>query len=810
MAKTAIYICDCMGQISDPIDTASLEALARELEPDAHVQRVGTLCTSEDLQRLQQELREQGVERLLVAACSPRTSLKLPEQRLMAVARAGGVDPCLVEVANIREQCAWIHPDDRSGATAKARDMLRMTHARLSGAVESSPGVPVQRRALVLGGGPAGLAAAKHLARADVPVTLVEQQAHIGGGVCQLAFMFQTEAWPATCKGTCVGPVQAAEALFDERIELLTGAELQRIDKEQGNFTATVRLSPRFVDVDRCISCGQCTAACPVELDNTFELERGVKRKAIDKAFVRAVPDAVELLPEHCPDGCVACAEVCPNGAIDLQAAPQTLERAAGAVIMTTGTAQRDVPDLRTSPDVVTAMTFERMLDAGQVVRPSDGEEAEHVVFVQCAGSRAGMGSARSGVPYCSKTCCAVTAKQVKRLATNYPMVEASVVYYRDFRTYERALEQLNQDLHAMGIEFHNGEVTEIAPRTAAEGGGLSVQMDALGTEELEEQGAIKDLACDLVVLACAQEASLPAAALGLGFPVDAFGFPIEHQPRVLRPTETFVDRVYAAGSALGPKTIQQAVEQGKAAALKAIEALTAAARPPVRHLSIVDPQRCSRCGICASVCPHGAISLDETGGASADPGFCQGCGLCAASCPSHAANLRNFSDEQLLAEAAVAFTDAPPAEPKILALLCYWCSYAGADMSGIERHTAPTCFRTVRARCSSSVNMGLVLELFRTGIDGVIVAGCPHHSCHHMWGNWLADKRVAAMKQLLAQVGLDERRLIFENIGLMHGQEFVELIDRKRGELAVLGPNPLSVDAAPMARGGERAWLAR
>ncbi len=328
MAKTAIYICDCMGQISDPIDTASLEVLAHELDPKAEVHRVGTLCTSEDLRRLEEELRSSNAERLLVAACSPRTSLKLPEQRLMAAARAGGVDPCLVEVANIREQCAWIHPDDRPGATAKARDMLRMAHARLGGAAPSSPAVTLQRRALVLGGGPAGLAAAKHLARAEVPVTLVEQQAHIGGGVCQLAFMFQTEAWPATCKGTCVGPVQAAEALFDERIELLTGAELQRIDKQEGNFMATVRLSPRFVDVDRCIACGQCTAACPVEVHNPFELEREVMRKAIDKAFVRAVPDAVELLPEHCPDGCAVCAGVCPTDAIDLQALPQTLERA--------------------------------------------------------------------------------------------------------------------------------------------------------------------------------------------------------------------------------------------------------------------------------------------------------------------------------------------------------------------------------------------------------------------------------------------------------------------------------------------------
>jgi heterodisulfide reductase subunit A len=809
MSKTAIYICDCAGQISDHVDTASLEALARDgLGRPVIVRRVSTLCQEADLRRLAAELRAAGAERLLVAACSPRMSLKLPEQRLLAAAREGGLDPCLVEVANLREQCAWIHPDDREAATRKARDMLRMAHARLAGTGPSITAVPVQRRALVVGGGPAGLAAAKHLARAEVPVTLVEQQPHLGGGVCQLAFMFQTEGWPATCEGSCVGPVQATEALFDPRIELLTSAEVERLDRVDGNFRATLRLAPRYVDVDRCVACGSCTRVCPVELDNPFDL--GLRRRrVIDKAFVRAVPDAHHLLRERCPAQCELCAEACPTGAIELQAAEQRVERAAGAVILATGARLRDEPGLRTSPDVVTAMALERMLDAGRVVRPSDGEEAEHLVFVQCAGSRTAVGSVREGVPYCSKTCCAVTAKQVKRLATSYPMVEASVVYYRDFRTYERALEQLNHDLRAMGIEFYNGEVTAIEPRSEAEGGGLMVHMDALGTEELEQQGAINDLACDLVVLACAQEPQLPAAVGELDLPTDAFGFPVEAQPRLLRPTETFHDRVYAVGSALGPKTIQQAVEQGKAAALKAIEALTGGPKPPVRHACIVDEQRCSRCGVCVSVCPHGAISLPEEGAARSDPGFCQGCGLCAASCPSHAAGLHNFSDEQLLREAAAAFTDAVEGEPRILALLCYWCSYAGADMAGVERRKAPACFRTIRVRCSSSVNMGLVLELYRMGVDGVIVAGCPHHSCHHMWGNWLADKRTAALRQLLLQVGIDDRRLVFQNIGLMHGQAFAELIARKRDELLRLGPNPLAAPAA-QREGGARSWLAR
>jgi heterodisulfide reductase subunit A len=182
---------------------------------------------------------------------------------------------------------------------------------------------------------------------------------------------------------------------------------------------------------------------------------------------------------------------------------------------------------------------------------------------------------------------------------------------------------------------------------------------------------------------------------------------------------------------------------------------------------------------------------------------------MCAASCPSHAAELSGFSDRLLLAEAREAFREATPGEPRILELLCYWCGYGGVDMAGILRLEAPTCVRPVRIRCSSSVNTGLLFEMFRMGVDGVIVAGCPHNSCHHMWGNWLADKRVSLARQLMQQMGLDEKRLVFENIGLVHGPRFVELVQQKREELLALGPNPLAQQQT-LVEGARPTWQAR
>ena len=796
MAKTAVYVCDCAGLVSDHVDTSSLEQLANTLDDVALVRRVEQLCHKAGLEALGQDLRQAGVERLLFAGCSPRMSLKLPEEVLAAVAHEAGLDPCRVEVANIREQGAWVHRGDHEVASAAARDELRMAHARLAGGDPSAEPVPLSRRVLVVGGGPAGLAAARDLALAGTDAVLVERLPYLGGKLCQVPHMFQTAAWPSTCHNSCIGPVHAREALHNPRVALHMSAEVTALRKHRGNFHATVRCAPRWVDPDRCISCGQCEQACPEQAPDPFELGHAT-RKAIAKPFPRAVPDSVSILEQACTF-CGDCTEVCPTGAIDLQAQPTVVQETVGAVVLATGTEQRDPaqsPELGAdASNVITSLELERLMANG-LRRPSDGAEPESLLFVQCAGSRAGMDKQGAGVPYCSRTCCAVTAKQATRVAATSPMTEVNVLYYRDFRSYERALEKLHQDASAMGIEFHNGEITAIEQ---GDDGALAVQYNRLGTEALEHQGASDTLEADLVVLACAQEPRPPSWTQDLGLPLDTFGFPIEGQPRVLRPTETFVDRVYTVGAAVGPKSIQPAIEQGTAAAMKAMQALGAGSRQPLKHVSSVNPERCGRCGVCASVCPHGAVQVTDDG-ACVDPAFCQTCGMCAASCPSHAAMLRNFSDELLLRQARLAFTEAPAGEPRILALLCYWCAYGGADLAGVNGLELPSCLRTMRVRCSSSVNLGLVTELFRMGLDGVIVCGCPDNSCHHMWGNWLAQKRTALMQSLMRQMGLDERRLKFEVIGIMHSDKLLQVTEKLRHDLRALGPNPWG------AAGGEQ-----
>lgn len=792
--RIGVFVCECQGLVSDHLATERVAEAAAELDGVEFVERRELLCGEADWGRAVRQLHDRGCDRLLFVGCSPRSSLKFPEERISRLMQTMGLDPGLFEVANVREQCAWQHRD-RQGATGKAVDLVRMAHARLRADEPVPPAVPIPQRALVVGAGPAGLQAAQDLAAAGIGVTLVEQKRWLGGRLCQLQRVFQTEGWPSVCDSSCIGPVQAKGVLLGPGIEALTQTTVVAAERHDGGFRVTFEQAPRFVDPDRCICCGECGEVCP-EL-TPREYDEGLsQRKAIDKEFERALPDAYDIVAAACTM-CGDCVPVCPTGCIDLEAQVRRRVEDYGAVLLATGSDPIDLSDhgrlRRAHPDVVTALEFERIMDDG-FRRPSDGRVVEQVAFVQCAGSRMGPERRKPGVAYCSKTCCAVTAKQVDRLIAQNPMAEPTVIYYRDLRTYERALEELHQRLRVMGFDFINGEVAAIE---VDEEGALQVTVEPRVEEDEDADEPAEDteprsIEADLVVLAAAQIPARGSSALYriFGVETDRYGFPIENQPRVFRPTESLVDRVFVFGSSAGPKVVQQAAEQGSVAAMRALPTLLAGQAEAPRYASRIRSERCTSCRTCEAVCPHGAIRMTASGVIS-DPAFCQACGFCAAACPVHAAELTSFSDQQILAQAEVAFRELPAGAPRILALLCYWCSYSAADFAGIERAEAPTNYRVVRTRCSSSVNTALLLGMFELGVDGILVAGCPERSCHHLWGNFVADKRIDLARALLEQLGVSPARLRFEYIGAPMQHKLLETLRSMDQKLRQLGPNP-------------------
>jgi heterodisulfide reductase subunit A len=437
---------------------------------------------------------------------------------------------------------------------------------------------------------------------------------------------------------------------------------------------------------------------------------------------------------------------VCPTDAIDLDAKVEIIEDTFGAIALATGFDSFDLSrlqELNYGENVISSLEMERLIARGFRDAP------EHVVFQLCTGSRIEEGE--EGVSYCSKTCCGVAVKQIERLTSMSPETEVSVVYNNDIRTYERALEQFYNDSKDL-VDFINGRIMNVERNN----GKLNITVESPDGDE-------EDIEADILVLS---EAQIPAASdmiEKLGLRTDIYNYPLEGQPRILKPTESYIDRIYVAGAAGGPKIVQESIEQGITAAMRIVQALKG--KKPQKFVSTVDSELCSACKICEKVCPHGAIQVDEE--AVVDSAFCQGCGLCVSACPTHALQLTNFQDRQVLEQVEVAFGNLSEDEPRILALLCYWCSYAAGDLAGYNRLQLPENLRTIRIRCSSSINSGLIMEIFRRGVDGILIAGCPPKNCHHVSGNYMTAKRVRLMNMLMSQIGLSPSRLKWEYIGV-------------------------------------------
>ena len=798
--KIGAVICDCQGELSAKIDMPLLESHVRDLESVEHVMHVPALCSEGYLTEVFESFVQNDVQAVLFLACSPRSSLKFPQQRIHSLLNLYGFDPSMFEAVNLREQVAWMY--ERGEASfSRALDQVGMAHASLLHSVPSQPDVDLERKVLVAGAGPAGLEAARSMAQAGIRATIVEKNAYLGGRLPQIRILFQSETWNGKCLSQCVGPVHANNTISEPSVAAYVNSAIEKIEKRNGNFLAKITKAPEYVDPDKCISCGKCAEVCPETTASGFE-EGLYTRKAIDKDFPMAVPDTYNIIKSACTE-CGECVAVCPADAIDLNASEQTFEERFGGVFLSTGfdaDSTGAFPEYGSRlPDVVTGMGFERVIDNG-LKRPSDAEQPEHIVFVLCAGSRSTGDKLAHGVPYCSKTCCATTMKQAIQVSNMMPEAEVTIVYYYDIRTYERTFEALYDTVKKMGVEFVQGNLASVEEGPESN---MVLKLEQLGEQktssmeeyEFDDEGKL-ELEADMVVLASAQTPKKESRTLTgqLKIPMDGNGFPIENQPRIFRPTESLVDRVYTAGAASGPKVVQQAVEQGRAAAMNLMPRMLKGKKTVSGFASRIDRDTCVACRICETVCPHGAITLTEEG-VQVDPAFCEGCGLCQAACPTHSASLANFSEQQILAQVDAAFGRLKPGEPRMLALLCYWCSYSAADLAAGTGNPLPVNMRVIRIRCSSSVHTSLVFEMFKRGVDGIIVGGCPPSSCHHLHGNYLADRRTHVAGKLLEQMGLDTSRLVYDYMGVSNSDLLSRHAVNMDKKLRELGPNPVGLE---------------
>ena len=657
MQRIGVFVCWCGSNIAATVDVKQV-AEAVKAEPGVVFSTDYQYMCSENGQALiRNAIKEHGLTGVVICSCSPR----MHEATFRKTATLAGINPYMVEIANIREQCSWIHKDMPEG-TEKAIILARAAIAKVNLNAPLTAGTsPVTKRALVIGGGIAGIQTALDVADAGFEVDIVEKEPTIGGRMAQL-----DKTFPTLDCAACILTPKMVEAAQSEKINIISYAELEKVTGYVGNFTATIRKKARYIVETKCTGCGVCTEKCPSRKGlNAFNMGLNT-RGAVYIPFAQAIPNVAVIDSANCihfrTGKCGLCEKNCSAGAIKFDQQDEYLERQYGAIIVATGFKPIDASAFdefayTQSKDVVTSLEFERIMNAagptkGQLVRPSDGKHPHEIVFIQCVGSRCSQ-DATKGKPYCSKICCMYTAKHAMLVREKYPDVKVHV-FYIDERTpgkgfdefYRRAVEQYD-------VDYIKGMVGKVS----VEGDHLNVQgSDLLLNEQVH-------ISADMVVLATAIEPDPTARALGtmLTASMDTNDFFTEAHPK-LRPVESPTAGVFLSGVCQGPKDIPETVAQAGAAAAKVIGLLSKnslTCNPCVAHSNEL---LCNGCSQCERVCPYGAISYveKEVRGpefrgvkrvAVVNEAVCQGCGACTVTCPSTAMDLKGFSNNQIMAE---------------------------------------------------------------------------------------------------------------------------------------------------------------
>ena len=657
MQKIGVFVCWCGSNIAATVDVKAVAEAVKSEPGVVFSTDYQYMCSENGQAMIRNAIKEYGLNGIVVCSCSPR----MHEATFRKTATLAGLNPYMVEIANIREQCSWIHKDMPEG-TEKAIILARAAIAKVQRNAPLTAGTsPVTKRALVIGGGIAGIQTALDVAEAGYEVDIVEKSPTIGGRMAQL-----DKTFPTLDCAACILTPKMVDAAQNEKINLITYAELESVTGFVGNFTAKIRKKARYVDEDKCTGCGVCTEKCPSRKGlNEFNMGLNT-RGAVYIPFAQAIPNVAVIDKSQClhfrTGKCGLCEKNCSAGAIKFDQAEEILERNYGAIIVATGFKPIDASAFGEyaycqSKDVVTSLEFERLMNAagpskGTLVCPSDGRHPKEIVFVQCVGSRCSA-DAKRGKQYCSKICCMYTAKHAMLVREKYPDVKVHV-FYIDVRTpgknfdefYRRAVEQYD-------VDYIKGQVGKVS----VQNGRLHVQ----GSNLIDNEQVHID--CDMVVLATAIEPDPTARAIGtmLTASMDTNDFFTEAHPK-LRPVESPTAGVFLSGMCQGPKDIPETVAQASAAAAKVIGLLakdSLTCNPCVAHANEL---LCNGCSQCENVCPYGAISYveKEVRGpefrgvkrvAQVNEAVCQGCGACTVTCPSTAMDLKGFSNQQIMSE---------------------------------------------------------------------------------------------------------------------------------------------------------------
>ncbi|MBN1148299.1 MAG: hydrogenase iron-sulfur subunit [Anaerolineales bacterium] len=687
--RVGVFVCHCGSNIAGVVDVQKVVEYARSLPDVIYASDQMFSCAGNTQQEIEEAIRREGINRVVIAACSPKTH----ESIFRGVLIRSGLNPYLLEMSNIRNMDSWVHKHHKEAATSKAMDMVWMAveKARLLTPLEISH-LPLKRSTMVIGGGIAGMTAATALACQGFETHLVEQASQLGGALNRL-----NEIAPAGIAARDLVEAKSRE-LSKSGVHLHLGATVEQVSGVVGNFLT--------------------------HLSNGADLE-------------------------------------------------------VGAIVIATGANAYQPQEFGygEDPQVITNLELESLLEGESEAWPAAEKQrllirqAERVTFIGCVGSRQGnMG--------CSRYCCTSMINQALSLRKLGKKVR---VLYKEIRTYSRQAEELYEQAMRAGVQFFRYD-PERPPQDviryvkSAEAGENYV--------EFHDQmlGADLRVPTDLLVLVVGLAPTEDNLAGQLKLSRSEDGFYMELHPK-LGPVQTAVQGVYLAGTAQGAKDVRESMAQALAAAGKAGALLSRGVIEKEPLTARLIPELCKGCMRCVKVCPFGAIEPigkpGKGGTVKIIEAACMGCGACAAECNFDAIEMPYFTKAQILAQVDAALAENPG--QKCIVFTCNWCSYAGADLAGIEKRQYPTSARIIRTMCSARFEEDFVARAFDQGAGAVLITGCrlteTGSDCHYNYANKFTQKRFEHWQRKFERQGIAPERLQLRWISAAEGKEFAEKI---------------------------------
>lgn len=771
--KLGVYICSGCS-IGEGLDLEKLSTVATKEYKVPICKTHQSLCGDEGVQLIKTDMQAEGVNTIIIAACSPRVKYDVFE--------FDGEN--IVERVNLREQVVWTHDwtkkvkvktktedgkevekeevKPNEDTQMLAEDYMRMGIVKAQKMNDVNPYMleVVNKDILVIGGGITGLTAAIEAANTGYKVTILEKTSNLGGNAAKQRKQIPTKAPYTDLEPNTIGDTIKAVSNHPN-ITIKTNNEIARISGAPGQFTVSFK---------------------PTGTKSKWDIPPAKKKEEEkDKpAEQQASEEPVEI-----PADQIKCEDI-------LTADPDA--ESFGAIILAAGGRPADPSEFEhlgygKFANVITNTMLEQTAAKGKIVRPSDGKEAKTVAFIQSPGTNGDD----SDFPYCSSVTSMISLKQAKYLREDYKDGKA-YIFYKHMRTpgiYENFYKSAQNDA---GIFLSRGEVKAVTENADK---GLTVEViDTI----LGENIAVN---VDMVVLATGMTPETQfepvinlAYRQGPAFKDLELFNGYADSNYICFPYETRRTGIYAAGNIRQTMTNGECIEDATGAALKAIQCLESVNRGIAVHPRSGDMsfpefffQRCTQCKRCTEECPFGALDDDEKGTPKPNPTRCRRCGTCMGACPERIISFKNYHIDMI--GSMVKAINVPEEEEekyRIVAFVCENDAYPALDMAALQKLKYSADIRFIPVRCLGSVNTIWIADAMSKGNDGVLLIGCKFgddYQCHFVKGSELCNRRMDNVAETLGklrlepvrvqqiQFSIDEYHKIPEEIG-----KFVQVIE--------------------------------